>query len=122
MAKVNRRLHGEGSVYQRKDGRWVAVEDLGMRGGRRDRRYFYGATPDDAMKGRQRFRDRRRDGFTMPKGRQPYVSEWVLHWFHNTSARKVEGTTWQGYRSKVELWITPFFDRVVLPELTEEDV
>jgi integrase len=122
MGKVNRRQHGEGSVYQRKDGRWVAAEDLGVRGGKRDRRYFYGATADEAMKKRERFRDRRKDGFTLPKGRQPYVSEWLLHWFHTTCKREVEETTWQGYKSKVELWTAPFFERVLLAELTEEDI
>jgi integrase len=72
---------------------------------------------------RERFLDRRRDGFTMPKGRQPYVSEWLLHWLHNVAKRKVEATTWHGsYRQKVTELICPWFDRVVLAELSEEDV
>src|SRR6185437_17056907 len=119
-----RRQHGEGSVYQRsRDKRWVAVADLGVRGGRRDRREFTGTTPKEAMDKRDRFLDRRRDGFTMPKGRPAYVSEWMLHWLHNIARRRVEATTWEGsYRQKVTEHICPYFDRVPLHELSEEHI
>ena len=40
MASSGRRGHGEGSIYQRKDGRWVASITLD----RRKRKYFYGET------------------------------------------------------------------------------
>jgi integrase len=125
---AGRRQHGEGSVYQRgrkggRAGQWVAVADLGWKGRSRDRREFTGATPDEALAKRERFLDRRRDGFTMPRGRQPYVSEWLLHWLHNVAKRKVAATTWHGsYRQKVEDLIVPYFERVPLPELCEEDI
>jgi len=125
---AGRRQHGEGSVYERgrrggRGGQWVAVADLGWRAGKRDRREFTGATPKEAMDRRERFLDRRRDGFTMPKGRQPYVSEWMLHWLHNVARRKVQPTTWHGsYRQKVTELICPWFERIVLAELSEEDV
>lgn len=117
-----RRQHGEGSVYQRsRDGRWVAVADLGYRAGKRDRREFTGATSKIAMERRQKFLDRRRDGFTMPRGRPATVDEWMLHWLHNVARRKVEATTWhKDYRAKVEGLIVPFFTGTVLAELDEE--
>jgi integrase len=119
-----RRQQGEGSVYHRKDrGQWVAIADLGYRAGRRDRREFTGSTPAEAMCKRERFLDRRRDGFTMPKGRPAYVSEWLLHWLHNVAKRQVEATTWhKSYRQKVTGLICPWFERVPLAELSEEDV
>lgn len=124
-----RRQHGEGSLYQRgkrggRAGQWVAVADLGrLPGGKRDRREFTGSTPAEAREKRDRFLDRRRDGFTMPRGRQPYVSEWMLHWLHNVAKRKVAPTTWEGsYRQKVTDLICPWFERVPLPQLCEEDI
>ena len=45
-----RRGHGEGSVYRRSDGRWVAVLDLGWRGGKRSRKYFYGKTREQVAR------------------------------------------------------------------------
>ena len=106
-----------------RDKRWVAVADLGQHAGKRDRREFTGATPKEAMDKRDRFMDRRRDGFTMPKGRPAYVSEWMLHWLHNIAKRKVEPTTWHGsYRQKVTELICPWFERVPLAQLCEEDI
>lgn len=119
-----RRQHGEGSVFKRnRDGRWVARADLGFKAGRRDVRLFVRATPEGAIDARADFLARRRDGFTPPKGRQPYVSEWMLHWLHNIAKRKVRESTWdRSYRQKVEELIVPYFERVPLPDLTEEHV
>lgn len=121
---MSRRQHGEGSLYHRKGrGQWVAVADLGWRGSKRDRREFTGPTPDVALRKREAFLDRRRDGFTMPKGRPLYVSEWLLHWLHNVAKRQVEATTWdRSYRQKVTELICPYFERVPLTELTEEHI
>src|SRR5690242_3200785 len=123
-----RRQRGEGSLYPRgkqggRGGQWVAVADLGWKNGKRDRREFTGKTPDEAREKRQQFLDRRRDGFTIPKGRQPYVSEWLLHWLHNVARPRIEETTWErSYRQKVEDLIAPYFDRITLPELAIEHV
>lgn len=119
-----RRQHGEGSVYHRKDrNQWVAVADLGYRGGKRDRREFTGATPEAALKKRDTFLAKRRDGFTPPKGRAPTTGEWLRHWLHNIARPRVEATTWQkSYRYHVEELIVPFLDRIPLPELDEDDI
>jgi integrase len=117
-----RRQHGEGSFYQRSsDGLWIAVTDLGWKDGRRDRRTFSAKSLDEAIEKRAKFLDRRRDGFTLPKGRQPYVSEWMTHWLWNIAKPNIEATTFQrSYRQKTEDLICPFFERIPLPELDEE--
>jgi integrase len=118
-----RRQHGEGSVYQRsRNGQWVAVADLGRKPGRgRDRREFTGRTPTAAMARREEFLNLRRGGFTLPRGRPPTVSEWVLHWVHNIARAKVEATTWhRSYRQKIEELVAPHFHAVPLAELDEE--
>jgi integrase len=113
--KANRRQHGEGSLYQRSsDGRWVAVADLGWKNGHRDRRSFYGTTPEEAKDGRDIFLDRRRDGFTLPKGRPPTVGEWACHWLYKIIRKRVQDTTFPTYRSKTELHIIPYFSRTPL--------
>jgi len=119
-----RRQQGEGSIYHRKDrGQWVAVADLGYRGGKRDRREFTGPTPEIAMGRRASFLARRRDGFTLPKGRQPYVSEWVEHWLWNIAKPAVDPSSfYKSYRQKCEDYIVPYFDRLPLAELAEEDI
>jgi integrase len=120
-----RRQQGEGSLYHRSSrNQWVAVADLGPgRDGRRDRREFTGPTPAAAIEKRAAFLDRRRDGFTLPRGRQPTVADWVLFWCHHTAKAKVDPNTWhRGYRQKCEDYIAPYFERIPLPDLTAEDV
>lgn len=119
-----RRQHGEGSLYHRKDrGQWVAVADLGWKEGRRDRREFTGPTPDAALEKRAAFLERRRGGFTLPRGRQPTVAEWVLHWVHTTARAQVDPNTWhRSYRQKCEDYIAPYFQKVPLAELSAEDI
>ena len=41
---MSRRGNGEGSIFERNDGRWVATVDFGYRNGKRDRKSIYGAT------------------------------------------------------------------------------
>lgn len=119
-----RRQQGEGSLYHRKErGQWVAVADLGWKNGRRDRREFTAPDPGGAIEKRDKFLARRRDGFTLPRGRQPTVAEWVLHWCHVTAKAKVDPNTWhRGYRQKCEDYIAPYFEKVPLAELSAEDI
>jgi len=119
-----RRQQGEGSLYHRESrNQWVAVADLGWKNGRRDRREFTGATPAAAIEKRAAFLDRRRDGFTLPRGRQPTVAEWVLHWCHVTIKAKIDPNTWhRSYRQKCEDYIAPYFEKVPLAELSAEDI
>lgn len=114
MAKNKRRQKGEGALFQRSDGRWVARVELGYgtNGGRRE---FYGATPEEAMGARKDFLRKRADGFTALKGRAPRVGPWMMHWLHYTARGSVEETTWhKTYKSKVERHIVPFFERTPL--------
>jgi len=121
---ARRRQHGEGSLYQRSsDGRWIATVHVGWKDGKRQRRVFTGMTPAAAAAKRDDWLAKRRDGFVMPKGRPPTVAEWMRHWLHVIAKGKVQATTWEGsYRSKVELHIAPYFARVPLPELDEEQI
>ena len=92
----------------------------GWKDGKRQRRVFTATTPAAAMKKREDWLDRRRDGFVMPRGRPPTVAEWMSYWLGNIAKDKVQPTTWEGYRSYVERRICPYFEGVPLPELNEE--
>jgi len=121
---AGRRQQGEGSVYHRKTrDQWVAVADLGWKNGKRDRREFTGPDPTAALEKRTEFLAKRRDGFTPPKGRKPYAGEYFRHWLYNIAQPRIDATTFnKSYRQKMEDLIIPFFDRVVLEEIDEDDV
>ena len=102
---------------------WVAVADLGWRDGKRDRREFTSQDLDTALRKRAEFLALRHGGFTLPKGRKPYVSEWVLHWLENVARPDIDPNTYyRSYRQKVEDYIVPFFAKIKLAELAEDDI
>lgn len=47
--RSNRRGANEGSIFQRKDGRWCAVLHVGYSGGRRQRKAYYGHTREEVV-------------------------------------------------------------------------
>jgi integrase len=124
MAGRQRRQKGEGSVYHRKTrDQWVAIADLGWKNGQRDRREFTGKTPEKALDRRAEFLDKRRDGFTPPKGRKPYAGEWLRHWLWNIAKPRVDTRSWERcYRHLGEDIIIPFFEKIILDELDEDDI
>ena len=50
MRMAKRRGRNEGSIYQRKDGRWVGAVHVGHKGGQRLRKHYYGATRQEVAK------------------------------------------------------------------------
>src|SRR5262245_53402140 len=48
--KKRKRGQNEGSIYKRRDGRWVAVLNLGWQGGKLKRKNFYGKTRNAVSK------------------------------------------------------------------------
>lgn len=116
-----RRQHGEGAFFQRtRDGKWVA-RTPGYRPRDPGSREFVRSDPKEALDARAEFLARRRvDGFTMPKGRQPYVSEWMAHWLYAIARPNVAATTFErSYQQKVTDLVIPFFARVPLGDLDE---
>jgi integrase len=102
----------------------VARADLGPGpDGRRQQRLFVRATPAAAIEARRTFLRSREDGFTIPKGRQPTVAEWVLYWLHTIAREQVAATSWHhSYRPKIELHVAPHFAHIRLADLSEEDI
>lgn len=117
----SRRQHGEGSVYRQKNpGRWVASADLGWKDGRRDRRYFYGITPDEAIAARAQFLRERGEGFTRPKGRGDTLEDWLRHWLDDIATDLKDGSR-PDYASKIRLYIVPAIGWMRLPKLAGDE-
>src|SRR5487761_1754678 len=120
-----RRQHGEGSLFQRKrDGLWVARIELGWTdAGKRDRREFTGETPEQAIDKRRAFLRNREDGFTAPAGRADYAGAWVTHWLEFVARPRIAESTYKRtYLHHVRDLIAPYFAKVRLPDLCEEDI
>ncbi len=112
-----RRGHGEGSIYQRKDGRWVAALSLGN--GRR--KNFYGATHKEV-------RDRLTEAARAHQLGLPIAAEkerlsaFLTRWLNEAAKPRVRASTFASYESLVRIHILPEIGSIALAKLTPSDV
>jgi integrase len=114
-----RRPKGEGSIYQRKDGRWVGMLDLGWRDGRRRRKAVYGRTQREAVRNLNAVKRELAEHGDIPTGALT-VEAWLRQWLDGNAADRVGETTLPGYRSKMELYVIPAIGRVRMDKLSPE--
>src|SRR5262245_5292439 len=97
-----RRGYSEGSIYQRKDGRWTASISLGYRNdGRRKRRDVYGKTKADVAAELRKLQSAADAGALAQSGTMT-VGQFVDHWLENIARPKVRVTTYETYRGTAE--------------------
>lgn len=117
---MGRRGRGEGSVYQRTDGRWVAVADVGWRDGKRVRKYVYAATRREVVAKLTKVRDElertgvvANDRLTLRK----FVDDWLA-----ATEPAVRGSTYARYEAAMRLHIVPTIGHRPLGRITPHDV
>ena len=118
---MSRRGNGEGSVFQRKDGRWVSVIDFGYRNGKRHRKSIYGATRTEVQK--QLTRELRGQQLGLPAtSERTTVKEWLTAWLkmQEPPARKPKAYT--AYENHVRLHLLPALGNIRLTKLQPQDV
>lgn len=126
MATWKRRDDGDGSAYQRKDGRWVAEVTIGWERTpegktRRVRRYAYGKTAAEARTERRKLIAAREAG-QLPTGDAVIVQAWMRYWLDEVCAHRVKPRTLESYRTINDNWIVPTIGAVRLTRLTPEHV
>jgi integrase len=115
-----RNINGEGSVYQRKDGRWVAAAYVPVVGGGVRRQALYARTRAEASKKLRELLDR-------AEKHQPvaptsltvgaYLDEWLIH-----VKQHVRSSTWVAYEGNVRLHLKPRIGKKKLVRLGVRDV
>lgn len=125
--RPRRRDNGEGTAYQRADGRWVASVTIGWETTpegrrRRVRRDVYGATEQEAKQERNDLLLRVRNGEVPLSGRMT-VRVWLAYWLDVICVeRDLTASTLDGYRRHVERWINPVIGDVRLHDVGPDDV
>lgn len=114
----NRRIKGDGSIYQRKsDGRWMGVVDLGYMNGKRTRRTVSAKTLRELHPKVKALRKRTEAGAF---GSDQSVEQWTTYWLGNISdARDSTKRTYRGY---LKSWIVPSLGSMKLAALAAEHV
>ncbi|MFL5588067.1 MAG: tyrosine-type recombinase/integrase [Ktedonobacteraceae bacterium] len=110
-----RRGHGEGSVYQRKDGRWVASITLEHR----KRKYFYGDTRKE-VQGQLKVALHEQQQGMLATGPQQTMKVYLENWIEQAYKPTVKLNTYVQYRSIVHHHLVPAFGNIPVQKLTPE--
>lgn len=118
MAK---RGQNEGSIFQRKDGRWVALLNLGWANGKRSRKSYYGETRKEVQEQLTKALSDIQKGLPLV-GEKQTVGDYLDWWLENVAKSTVRPSTWISYQELVRLHLRPAFGKVALSKLTAQHV
>jgi integrase len=117
---ANRRGSGEGSIYQRKDGRWCAQVSLGYKpGGKPHRKLLYGKTRTEVSEAMKRTLRDQQLGLTVSSERQT-LEMYLTDWLENTVKQKNKIQTYRSYEWIVRIHLVPGLGRIPLIKLTPQ--
>ncbi len=109
------RGHGEGSVYQRKDGRWVAeitLED-------HSRKQFYAKTKKEAIELRRAAINDMKQG-SLATGPQQTVKQYLEYWLEEVHRPTIRIGTYKNYSTIVDNHLIPALGHIRLQKLTTQ--
>ena len=121
MAKPKKNANNEGTIYQRKDGRWEGSAYVLTTDGTYKRRSVYGKTWDDAHEKLTRLKADSLNGRPVSTSKMT-IAEYLTYWLTNVAKGKVRSTTYVNYESLVRNYVTPEFGRKKLARLTARDI
>jgi integrase len=117
VKKTRRRGHGEGSIFQRKDGRWSAAMTLG--GGQR--KTFYGKTRRDVSDQLKTALSQQQQG-TLLVAEHMTAKQFLAKWLETGVKSSVKDRTYVGYESIVRIRVDPHIGTRRLDKITPLDL
>jgi integrase len=119
MAK--RRGQNEGTIFQRKDGRWCAVLDLGWRDNKRKRKSFYGATRKEVAEMLNKGLREKTQGLPVAVEHQT-LAQFLNRWLTDSVKPSVRPRTLERYDQLIRLHVIPTVGKIRLEKLAPQDV
>ncbi len=120
--RTKRRSNGEGSIYQRADGRWVATITIGRDAvGKVQRRTVYGKTKGEVNEKLIRLQSDKLSGM-LPGSLKTTVASFLGSWLENSARPSIRETTHANYKRVIELHITPLIGGLSLARLSPAHV
>lgn len=118
MAKRKRRANGEGSLFQRADGMWIARLNLGWdEHGNVKRWQGASATQAGALEKMRKARDEiTQFGTVQSKGQR--LTDWLETWLADIVKPTVKPATYRSYKLMVTRYIDPVIGTIILTRLT----
>lgn len=119
---MSKRANGEGSVYQRDDGRWVGSVSLGRdSNGKRRRKTVYGKTQAEALEKLDAVRQQAKLNAKAIIAADS-VAAYLKRWLDTDVAVNRAERTLEGYADAVRLYINPYIGAIRLLSLDGEDL
>jgi integrase len=110
---MKRRAQGEGSIYRRKDGRWVATVYLDSG----KRKFIYRHTQEEAVRALQLANQAKMQG-NLTSTHNETVEAFFMDWLRFRLQPRVRERTYQGYHDLIVKHILPTLGRLKLQKLT----
>lgn len=116
MAK---RANGEGSIYKRKDGKWLVTFPTGLYTERGKKAYYYRYfnSQADAVRELQRLQSEKAMGVCHSKSAVK-TGDWIETWIEKHKAPKLAPSTLTSYRNNFRVHIRPYVGEIALKDLT----
>jgi len=119
---TKRRGNGEGSIFQRADGRWSAEIAVGYNAeGKRQRRTIYGATKRAVQDELIKLQSSKLDGMLCAPTKLT-VAKYLDRWIEDAARPTVRATTYASYQGIIANHINPRVGGVALAKLTPAHV
>jgi integrase len=119
--KKRRRGRGEGSIYERKDGRFAGVVNVGYRNGKRVRKNVYGETRGEVQEQLKKLLREQQLGLPVAVERQT-VKHFLTNWLENTAKPRLRPKSFVSYKQLTEHHLVPTIGKIELAKLTPQDV
>jgi len=111
--KQRRRGRGEGTVFQRKDGRWVA--EITLEDGKR--KPLYGKTQEEAIARLKQAEYEKRQGI-LATGPKQKLGEYLIYWLDQVHKRRIRASSYVRYKTARDTHIIPHLGHIQLKGLT----
>ena len=118
---MSRRGPNEGTIYQRKDGRWAAGVSIGYGGGRRIRKWVLGQSRREVAEKLDGLLKARREMLPIPDQRQK-LGPFLRHWLDEVAKPTLRASTYKSYDDIIRLHLIPDLGRIPLAKLAPADV
>ena len=114
MAK--KRANGEGTIRQRKDGRWEGLYTVNYK-----RKSVYGKTQEEVRKKLNKILNDI-DNNVYIEDSKITVGEWLYTWLYDYKKDTVKQKTFEGYETLIRVHLIPAFSKIQLKRLTVDHV
>jgi hypothetical protein len=118
---MSRRGNNEGSIGQRKDGRWESRIDLGYGNGKRRRKSIYGETRKEVQEKLTRALRARQLGLPVESDRLT-VGDWLTQWLGMQKPPATKPKTYEAYEGDLRIHLIPAFGNRPLVKLQPQEV